>query len=124
MNTFYERVGGEKTFEELVTRFYAHVATNPILRPMYAEEDLKPAARRLQLFLEQYWGGPSTYSEERGHPRLRIRHGGFHIDTSARDAWVSCMRSAVDEMILAADLKQELWDYLEAAATHLLNQPD
>ena len=82
--TFYERVGGEKTFNELVSHFYALVAANPILRPMYPENDLYGAAMRLQMFLEQYWGGPTTYSDERGHPRLRMRHAPFHISKVER----------------------------------------
>ena len=86
VSTFYDEIGGEAFFTELVSGFYARVATDPILRPMYPESDMKGAAWRLQKFLEQYWGGPSTYSEERGHPRLRMRHVGFHIDTAARDA--------------------------------------
>ena len=77
---YYELFGGEAFFSDLVSQFYAHVATNEILRPMYPESDMKGAARRLQMFLEQYWGGPTTYQEERGHPRLRMRHAGFHIN--------------------------------------------
>jgi len=124
MNTFYERIGGEVFFIDLVSRFYANVATNPILRPMYPHTDMKGAARRLQLFLEQYWGGPTTYSDERGHPRLRMRHGGFFIDEAAHDAWLSCMGEALEGMELASDLRAELWKYLESAARHLINQPD
>ena len=95
MSTFFDEIGGEEFFTELVSGFYARVATDPILRPMYPESDMKGAAWRLQKFLEQYWGGPSTYSEERGHPRLRMRHVGFHIDLAARDAWLSCMMAAM-----------------------------
>ena len=91
---------------------------------MYPDTDMKAAARRLQIFLEQYWGGPSTYSDERGHPRLRMRHGGFHIDGAARDAWISCMRDAIDGMEIDPSIKGELWKYLESAAIHLVNQPD
>ena len=79
--TFYERAGGAATFKELTKRFYQQVAANPILKPMYPEEDMAGAEERLALFLEQYWGGPSTYSEQRGHPRLRMRHAPFHIAT-------------------------------------------
>ena len=80
MSTFYEEVGGEPFFNDFVSQFYARAATHPILRPMYPEKDMHGAALRLKMFLEQYWGGPGTYSEERGHPRLRMRHAGFHID--------------------------------------------
>ena len=121
--TFYEKIGGERTFNDLVSHFYALVAVNPILRPMYPENDLHGAGRRLQLFLEQYWGGPSTYSEERGHPRLRMRHAEFHIDLAARDAWLLCMKDAVNGLEIADDLKAELWNYLELAANSMVNQP-
>ena len=121
--TFYEKIGGERTFNDLVSHFYALVDVNPILRPMYPENDLHGAGRRLQLFLEQYWGGPSTYSEERGHPRLRMRHAEFHIDLAARDAWLLCMKDAVNGLEVADDLKAELWNYLELAANSMVNQP-
>jgi hemoglobin len=121
---YYEVFGGEAFFSDLVSQFYAHVAVNPILRPMYPESDMKGAARRLQMFLEQYWGGPTTYSEERGHPRLRMRHAGFHIDSAARDAWLLCMKDAVNGLEIADDLKAELWSYLEMAANSMVNQPD
>lgn len=118
---YYEAFGGEPFFADLVSQFYARVATNEILRPMYPERDMTGAARRLQMFLEQYWGGPTTYSEERGHPRLRMRHAGFHIGPAARDAWLTCMREAVDGMEMEAAAREKLWRYLEGAAEHLLN---
>jgi len=90
--SFYEQIGGEKTFSQLVSHFYALVAVDPILRPMYPENDLHGAAMRLQMFLEQYWGGPATYSEQRGHPRLRMRHAPFHISRVEHDAWINCMQ--------------------------------
>ena len=121
---YYELFGGEPFFSDLVSQFYAHVATNPILRPMYPESDMKGAARRLQMFLEQYWGGPTTYQEERGHPRLRMRHAGFYINQEARDAWVGCMKEAVDGCGLEGEAKEKLWRYLEGAANHLVNQMD
>ena len=124
MSNFYEQVGGEKFFADLTSQFYAVVATDPILRPMYPETDMKGAALRLQWFLEQYWGGPSTYQENRGHPRLRMRHAEFFIDTKARDAWLNAMRTAVAGVEIAEDLKQELWSYLEMAAHSMVNQPD
>jgi len=124
MKSFYERVGGSEVFAELVSQFYAQVAVDPILRPMYPDEDMKGAARRLQMFLEQYWGGPTNYSDERGHPRLRMRHAGFHIATAQRDAWLSCMRKAVKGLDLEESLEKELLDYFEMAANSLVNQPD
>jgi hemoglobin len=124
MSTFYEQVGGEKFFAELVSQFYAVVATDPILRPMYPDDDMAGAAERLQWFLTQYWGGPSTYQENRGHPRLRMRHAQFAITTEARDAWLSAMNKAVNGVEIDAALKGELWSYLEMAANSLVNQPD
>ena len=124
MSTFYEQVGGEKFFADLVSQFYAVVATDPILRPMYPETDMKGAAQRLQWFLEQYWGGPSTYQENRGHPRLRMRHAEFHINIAAHDAWLKAMRTAVDGVEMKPELKAQLWSYLEMAAAAMVNQPD
>jgi len=124
MSSFYEEVGGEKFFTDLVSQFYAHVATDPILRPMYPESDLKAAADRLQLFLEQYWGGPTTYQENRGHPRLRMRHAGFHINAAARDAWLNAMHVVVDGIDMDTALRAQLWSYLEMAANSMVNQPD
>ena len=121
---YYELFGGEAFFSDLTSQFYAHVATNEILRPMYPESDMKGAARRLQMFLEQYWGGPTTYQEERGHPRLRMRHAGFHINPAARDAWLTCMKAAVDGMDMEEEAKAKLWRYLEGAADHLVNRLD
>ena len=121
---YYELFGGEAFFSDLVSQFYARVATNEILRPMYPDSDLKWAAHRLQMFLEQYWGGPTTYQEERGHPRLRMRHGGFHINPAARDAWLGCMRAAVDGVEMQPENREKLWRYLEGAAEHLVNKLD
>lgn len=122
--SLYERIGGEETFEQLVSHFYALVSQEPLLRPMYPEDDLHAAAERLMLFLMQYWGGPHTYSEMRGHPRLRMRHAQFPIDSRARDAWLRCMKSAVDELEISASDRDELWQYLEMAAHSLVNTPD
>ena len=124
MSTFYEQVGGEKFFADLVSQFYAVVATDPILRPMYPENDLQGADQRLQWFLEQYWGGPDTYQENRGHPRLRMRHAQFSIDTKARDAWLDAMRTAIDGVEIKEELKTQLWIYCEMAANSMVNQPD
>ncbi|MFM9015514.1 MAG: globin [Candidatus Nanopelagicus sp.] len=122
MNTsFYVRIGGEKTFNQLVSHFYALVAVDPILRPMYPDSDLKGAAMRLQMFLEQYWGGPTTYSEQRGHPRLRMRHSSFHISRAEHDAWINCMQQAVAGLEIDQELKDELWSYLTQAAAAMIN---
>ena len=122
--TFYEAIGGEKAFEQLVSHFYALVAIDPILRPMYPTDDLHGAAIRLKMFLEQYWGGPKTYSEERGHPRLRMRHAQFKIGIKERDAWLICMNSAVNELEITPEQRSELWSYLEGAAQFLINSED
>lgn len=118
---FYEKVGGKETFKKIANKFYEGVASDPVLRPMYPEEDLKPAAIRLQLFLEQYWGGPSEYQELRGHPRLRMRHMPFKINPEAREHWLMHMRSAVESISLPPLLEAELWAYLDRAATAMLN---
>lgn len=118
---FYEAVGGHATFVRLVDEFYDGVATDPLMRPMYPEEDLGPAKERLLLFLEQYWGGPRTYSEQRGHPRLRMRHMPYAVSPAARDAWLLHMRRAVDKLELSPLHEATLWDYLERAAHSMVN---
>ena len=123
--TPFERFGGHEFYDLPIARFYAGVAEDPVLRPMYPEEHLGPAAERLQLFLEQYWGGPTTYSQERGHPRLRMRHAPFPVDAAAHDAWLAHMRAALDEAAatfqLSPDDETELWDYLSRAAFAMVN---
>ena len=105
-------------------RFYQGVAEDPLLHPMYPEEDLTGAKWRLCAFLEQYWGGPKTYGEERGHPRLRMRHAVFPVSPSAKDAWLRHMRDAVDSLDLAPLHAETLWDYLDRAAHSLINTVD
>jgi hemoglobin len=122
--SFYDAVGGHATFERLVARFYEGVAADEVLRPMYPEEDLGPARDRLTLFLEQYWGGPTTYSQQRGHPRLRMRHAPFKVNPDARDRWLRHMRVAVDELGLSPMHEAQLWDYLERAAFSMINTFD
>ncbi|MEU4568304.1 globin [Micromonospora sp. NPDC023956] len=122
--TLFEAVGGEPTFRRLVDEFYAGIAEDPLLRPMYPEEDLAPAADRMTLFLMQYWGGPNTYSAQRGHPRLRMRHAPFRIGPAERDAWLRHMRRAVDSLELPPDVATVLWDYLERAAYFMVNVMD
>ncbi len=119
--TLFDAVGGEPTFRKLVDEFYAGIAADPLLRPMYPEEDLGPAAERMRLFLIQYWGGPNTYSAQRGHPRLRMRHAPFRIGVAERDAWLRHMRRAVDSLDLPPAIATELWDYLERAAFFMVN---
>lgn len=119
--TFYEAVGGEAVFHRIIGRFYEEVAKDEVLRPLYPEEDLGPAEERLRMFLMQYWGGPHTYSDRRGHPRLRMRHAPFSIGPIERDAWLRCMRIAVDEAGLSDNHRQQLWGYLEMAANSLMN---
>ena len=123
--SLYDRVGGMSFFEDLVGRFYAAVADDPILRPLYPEADLAPAQRRLTLFLAQYWGGPRTYDDERGHPRLRMRHVPFAIGPAARDRWLVHMRAALAAIAPAppADAAAELDRYLEMAADAMQNRP-
>ena len=120
--TLYERAGGMPFFEILVGRFYEGVATDAVLRPLYPEADLAPATRRLTLFLVQYWGGPRTYDEERGHPRLRQRHFPFAIDAVARDRWLVHMRAAMAEVAPPADIGAELDRYFEMAAEAMRNR--
>lgn len=122
--TYYQAVGGKETFRRLVQRFYAGVPDDPVLGPLYPEDELEPAAERLQLFLEQYWGGPRTYSELRGHPRLRMRHAPFRIGIAERDAWLARMREALDSLELDPQLERPLWEYLEHAAHFMINTVD
>ena len=119
--TAYERFGGHEFFVALVGDFYRGVAGDPLLRPMYPDADLGPAEDRLRMFLEQYWGGPTTYSDERGHPRLRMRHAPYVIDPDARDRWLAHMRAAVDARGMAPDDEAELWGYLSMAAEAMVN---
>jgi len=120
-SSFYDLVGGHETFQRLVHRFYQGVATDDLLRPMYPEADLGPAEDRLRMFFEQYWGGPTTYSEQRGHPRLRMRHAPYRVDPAARDRWLHHMKVALDELELAPPLHDEMWHYLERVAHFLVN---
>jgi hemoglobin len=123
MSTPYEQFGGKQFFTDLVADFYRGVAQDPGLRPMYPEQDLGPAERRLRMFLEQYWGGPKTYSAERGHPKLRMRHAPFEITDHHRDLWLKHMRDALDNRELPAEQDRVMWDYLVMAAQSMVNQP-
>lgn len=118
---FYEAIGGRKTIERIVEVFYAGVATDEVLKPMYPEDDLGPAAERLTMFLEQYWGGPTTYSQLRGHPRLRMRHVPFHVDADARDRWLKHFRAGLDAAELDPAHDEAFWGYAQHAAQFMVN---
>lgn len=122
-NSLYDRVGGDAFFFALVERFYAGVEGDPILRPLYPD-DLEAPKRHLALFLIQYWGGPPTYSSERGHPRLRMRHARFRIGPAERDAWLRHMLAAVQASPASSQDARALRDYFHAAAFSLVNQPE
>ena len=124
LRTVYDAVGGMPAFVALVDRFYEGVAADEVLRPMYVEEELAGAKRRLALFLAQYWGGPTTYMEERGHPRLRMRHFPFPIGTDARDRWIACMSAAMDACTFPPQVDAAMREYFDRAATHLMNRED
>jgi hemoglobin len=120
--TFYDKVGGRAFFQRLVTNFYAEVEKDALLRPMYPE-DLSESKRHFELFLEQYWGGPKDYSEERGHPRLRMRHAPFRITSAARDAWLAAMSTALEHEHAGLSEEQfsELTEYFDMAAHQMRN---
>ena len=120
--TLYDLAGGMPFFERLVGRFYDGVATDPLLRPIYPEEDLGGARHRLTLFMAQYWGGPRTYEQERGHPRLRMRHFPFAIGPAERDAWLVHMRAAIDELAPAPEIADRLRTYIDMAAESMRNR--
>ncbi len=122
--TFYDEVGGHDTFVRLVAHFYAGVALDPILRPIYPEEDLGPAEERFRMFLEQYWGGPTTYSDTRGHPRLGMRHAPFAVTPQARDRWLLHMREGIEAAGMSPEHTAQMWEYVERAAHFLVNTFD
>lgn len=120
--SLFERAGGLPFFETLVDRFYDGVAVDPLLRPLYPEADLAGARRRLTLFLAQYWGGPTTYDQERGHPRLRMRHAPFAIGPAERDRWLTHMRAALAGLAPPADVAADLERYIAMAAEAMRNR--
>ena len=122
--TFYEAIGGYPTIAKIVDRFYEGVATDELLRPLYPEADLGPAAERFTMFLVQYWGGPTTYSEQRGHPRLRMRHAPFAVTPAARDRWLVQFRTGLDGANLSAEHDAQFWDYVTHAAQAMVNTFD
>ncbi|TWG95156.1 hemoglobin [Nocardioides sp. J9] len=121
--TFYEEIGGFETFRRIVARFYEGVAQDEVLRPMYPEEDLGPAEERFLHFLVQYWGGPTTYSQHRGHPRLRMRHAPFAVDSEARDRWLHHFRAGLDSVELTPEQDARFWEYVTHAANFMVNTP-
>ena len=123
ISNVFEAAGGEATFRLLVERFYAGVAEDPILRPLYPEEDLANAEERLRLFLIQYWGGPTTYNDLRGHPRLRMRHAPFAIGPREREAWLARMTAAVESLELPRGVRDAFLEYFESASLAMINSP-
>ncbi len=122
MTSLYDAVGGEPVFRQLVADFYAGVAQDPVLRPLYPD-DLGPAEDRLRMFLVQYWGGPTTYSEQRGHPRLRMRHVQWVVGPRERDAWLSVMGAALARLDVPDEARAAIWEHMERAAHSLVNAP-
>lgn len=119
--TFYDEIGGAETIRTIVSTFYAGVAEDELLRPMYPEEDLGPAEDRFFGFLCQYWGGPTTYSETRGHPRLRMRHAPFAVTHEAKEHWLSHFREGLDAAQLTPEQDAEFWSYVQRAADFMVN---
>lgn len=121
--TFYDDIGGEATMRAIVHRFYEGVAGDEALRPMYPEEDLGPAEERFFLFLSQYWGGPNTYSDTRGHPRLRMRHAPFAVTPAAAQRWLVHFRAGLDSVALTPEQDAQFWGYITHAAQFMINHP-
>lgn len=119
--TFYDEIGGEQTIRRIVHVFYEHVADDEVLRPLYPERDLGPAEERFATFLMQYWGGPTTYSERRGHPRLRMRHAPFPVTPKAAEHWLRCFRAGLDDVALPPEQDEKFWDYVTHAAQFMVN---
>jgi hemoglobin len=124
VTTFYDEIGGEETITAIVAAFYRGVAGDEVLRPLYPDEDLGPAEERFRTFLMQYWGGPTTYSDRRGHPRLRMRHAPFAVTPAAKDHWLTHFRAALDEVALPPDQDSQFWDYVTHAAQFMVNSFD
>jgi len=121
--SFYEEIGGFETFRTIVATFYRGVAEDEVLRPLYPEEDLGPAEERFLHFLVQYWGGPTTYSDQRGHPRLRMRHAPFAVNLEARDRWLHHFRAGLDAVDLTPEQDARFWGYVVHAANFMVNTP-
>ena len=123
LDTLWAQVGGSATFERIARKFYDGVRQDPVLAPMYPQEDWEGAIWRLQTFLEQYWGGPMTYQEQRGHPRLRMRHNPYPVNADARRRWLEHMHRALDEVALPPMADTQFREYIERAALALTNTP-
>ncbi len=121
MSTYYDEIGGEPTIRAIVHRFYEGVAGDDVLRPLYPEQDLGPAEERFATFLMQYWGGPTTYSEARGHPRLRMRHAPFKVTPVAKEHWLTHFRAGLDSVELTPEQDVQFWDYVTHAAQFMVN---
>lgn len=121
MSTFFDEIGGEDTIRAIVHRFYEGVARDEVLRPMYPEEDLGPAEDRFASFLIQYWGGPTDYSDTRGHPRLRMRHAPFAVTPGSADRWLTHFRAGLDAADLTPEQRERFWDYVTHAARFMVN---
>jgi hemoglobin len=119
--TFYDAIGGYPVIAQIVDTFYAGVRDDEVLRPLYPEEDLTAAQERFTLFLVQYWGGPTTYSDTRGHPRLRMRHAPFAVTPLAKEHWLRHFREGLDKADLPPDLDAQFWDYVTHAAQFMVN---
>ncbi len=124
--SFFDEIGGLPVIEGIVARFYEGVASDDLLGPMYPQQDLAngAAARRLATLLAQYWGGPTTYSQERGHPRLRMRHAPFRVTPAARDRWLTHFRAGLDQAGLTPEQDAKFWGYVTYAAHFMLNADD
>jgi hemoglobin len=121
VTTFYDEIGGEETITAIVAAFYRGVAGDEVLRPLYPEEDLGPAEERFRTFLMQYWGGPTSYSDRRGHPRLRMRHAPFAVTPVAKEHWLTHFRAALDEVGLPPEQDARFWEYVTHAAPFMVN---
>lgn len=126
-SSLFEAIGGEPMFDRIVSEFYRQVPDDPILGPMYPADDMDGAEDRLRWFLMQYWGGPQTFNEQRGHPRLRMRHMHFHINPAARERWLVLMGNALEtipEEDLPEPARAALWDHMVRVADMLVNRLD
>ncbi len=121
VSTFYDEINGEATIRQIVHTFYEGVAEDPVLRPLYLEEDLGPAEDRFALFLMQYWGGPTTYGDTRGHPRLRMRHGPFAVTPESAERWLVHFREGLDKADLTPEQDAKFWAYVTHAAQFMVN---
>lgn len=124
MSTFYDEIGGYDTIADIVRVFYHGVADDEVLRPLYPEADLGPAEERFRLFLVQYWGGPTTYGDTRGHPRLRMRHAPFAVTPEAKEHWLTHFRAGLDAVELTPEQDAQFWEYVTHAAQFMVNTFD